>query len=102
MKRQREAKRSKRDTSKPVAADNETQGGEDDEGKSQAHTMMTDGKTYSTTDQRRGESAEPGKPPTLSDAFKKNKGYHLKDTLQIASFIARKSVLKSVLIVFVF
>ena len=75
MKRQREAKRSKRDTSKAVAADNETQGGEDDEGKSQAHTMMTDGKTYSTTDQRRGESAEPEKPPTLSDAFKKNKGF---------------------------
>ena len=76
MKRQREAKRSKRDTSRPVATgDNETQGGEDDEGKSQAHTMMTDGKTYSTSDQRRGESAEPEKPPTLSDAFKKNKGF---------------------------
>ena len=58
----------------PAAGENETQQGDDDEGKSQAHTMMTDGKTYSTTDQRRGESAEPDKPPTMGDAFKKNKG----------------------------
>ena len=58
-------------SSQPVR---EGEAAEDDEGKSQAQTNITDGKTLSTTDQRRGSESPSERPPTLVESVKKNKG----------------------------
>ena len=55
----------------------EGEAAEDEEGKSQTQTMMTEGgKTLSTSDQpRAGDTDSPGdKQPTLVESLKKNKG----------------------------
>ena len=47
------------------------------------------------------KAPNPKNHPLSVTHSRKTKGFHLKDTLQIACFIARKSVLKSVVIVVV-